>query len=295
MTRKCLFLIDVEPDFRHTSTESNWTGNLLALSHLKTLRAKLEQSIGRSVHFNWFFRFDPQIEHTWGRSDFVRQACPELLDQVEAWQDHRGMHCHLWKWDEGNQRWYNEFNDPAWEEHCFRTCYNGYKKTFGEAPISARMGERWMSERIPPLMRELGIRYDLGVESGIPAGPVFDDPYATSLLPDFTPCPQVPWNPKPGDYKSPGGPPDLTMIPTTASKPRWIRIYRWPYFERRQVVMNLVLHPSILIDTFRETTAPLVVVLRGADLAQPWALKNFLEATPALLALKDCEWVNVGQ
>lgn len=290
MSRRCLFLIDVEPDLRCPSPDSNWEGNHLALQQLKTLRYRLEQRTSRPVRFNWFFRLDPQIEHIWGRLDQVTQACPKLLDQVAEWNDHRGVHCHLWKWDDKHRRWYNEFSDSAWEEHCLRSSVKSFADVFGFAPTAVRMGERWMSPTLPPLMRELGIRYDFSIESGVPSEPVFDDPYATALLPDFTSYPTDPWNPD--------GDPRLTMIPMTASKPHWIRIYRFPYVQRRRVTMNLVLHPQIVAATLREeslrqTQTPMVVVLRAADLAQPWALANYQGVARELESLSNCEWVGV--
>lgn len=290
MIRHCLFLIDVEPDLRKNFQDSGWGGNELALDHLTTLRHRLEQRSGRPVNFNWFFRLDPQIQTVWGRADQVTQSLPDLLDQVEVWGDHRGLHCHLWRWDDTHQRWFNDFTDKAWEAHCVRSSFANFERAFGSPPTTFRMGERWMSDTLPPLLRELGIRYDLSIESGIPGGPVFDDPYATALLPDFTSCPTDPWDAE--------GNPGLTMIPTTASSPHWIRIYRFPYLQRQRVSLNLVLHPSIVIQSLqaeirRDTRSPLVIVLRAADLAQPWALANFLRVAELLPSLPNCQWDSV--
>ncbi len=288
--RTCLLLIDIEPDLRHTAADSGWAGNDLAMEHLKSLRANLQHTTQRPVHFNWFYRFDPQILRTWGRPDELLHSCPGLVKQIADWGDHCGLHCHLWKWDEAHQRWYNEFADPAWEEHCLRSSVQHFTDAMGYAPTSVRMGERWMSPRLPPLMRQLGIRFDLSIESGTPGGPVFDDPFATAPLPDVAEYPVEPWDA--------GGEPGLTMIPITVSSPHWIRIYRFPYLKRQRVSLNLVLHPSIVCQTLqvesrRTTRSPLVVVLRAADLAQPWALANFERAATALASLPNCDWVKV--
>lgn len=81
--RSVLFLIDVEPDARKTpDAAGGWEGSESALEYLEDMRSKLEEATGVRVQLNWFLRADPQIERTWGRADWVAEACPRIIRTI---------------------------------------------------------------------------------------------------------------------------------------------------------------------------------------------------------------------
>src|SRR5690349_17005992 len=79
MSRFIIFAIDVEPDGRKSIQGDRWDGVAITMRELAGLRCQLEEITRAPVHFNWFLRCDPQIERTWGRRDWVAEACPALL------------------------------------------------------------------------------------------------------------------------------------------------------------------------------------------------------------------------
>ena len=101
MPRNVVFAIDLEPDEYKSGPTDSWRGTHITLAQLSSWRRRLEEQSQAPVDFNWFFRFDPQIERNWGRRDWVFQACPDLLRAVERHADLTGIHVHTWRWDEG--------------------------------------------------------------------------------------------------------------------------------------------------------------------------------------------------
>ena len=121
MQRCIVFAIDVEPDGRADVRNDPWSGTAVTLQELMVLRPHLEETCGSPVCFNWFFRFDPQIEQTWGRSDWVLEACPRLIQWVLENRDFTGIHVHLWRCEGHHHRWFNDFADSSWTAQCLRS------------------------------------------------------------------------------------------------------------------------------------------------------------------------------
>ena len=286
MTRPIIIAIDVEPDGRGDVGDRTCEGIAVSIRELGRLRSALEENTGAPVRFNWFFRFDPQVQSTWGRVDWVKEACPNLVDWTQKNGDLLGIHSHFWRWDEKRDRWFNDFADAAWREHCLRTCIEGYEGAFQARPIASRCGDRWFSNDLVPLLRREGIRYDLTIEPGAPDQPVHDDPYATAWLPDYREAPRRPYRPSESDFlmaktESAVSDDDLWMLPVTTTRPaRWAPVRRFPYAMKVSRPLNMVLRPTTVwhclkIELSCDDDAPLVLVLRSGDLAQPHFLANF--------------------
>jgi hypothetical protein len=251
MPRNILFAIDVEPDGRNCGPDDPWKGIAVTLRELSALRDQLQQGTGDHVRLNWFFRFDPQIERTWGRRDWVTEACPRLLSTIAENGDLTGIHVHMWRWHETLGTWFNDFADATWRATCLRNSIEGYESVFGTRPVASRYGDRCLRHDDIALLRQSGIRYDLSLEPGSPPYRLSFDRLASSPLPDHRHAPRVPYQPSPDDYfahrqPGPAGGPgnDLWMVPLTVTRSlHWTPLKRPPFLIRTTLPLNLVLRP----------------------------------------------------
>jgi hypothetical protein len=287
-SRPILFLIDVEPDDRKTSGESGWESSEAAFDRLETLRTQFEHATGRPVRYNWFFRCDPQIETTFGRADFIAEACPRIVRKALESGDASGIHIHMWRWSEDHRRWFNDLGNRAWLEQCVSTSIHAYTKIFGEPPGMSRYGDRWLSHEAIDVIRGAGITYDLTLEPGMPGEAIHDDPHATGSLPDLRRAPRSPYRPARSNYLQPTDTGDFWMIPVTTSPPAWRPVRRAPWIMRASRSPNLALAthtvwPNLRARLDRPSTGPLVIVFRSGDLSHPRFLTNF-ERTTGLMA-----------
>jgi hypothetical protein len=299
-SRPVLFLIDVEPDDRKTSAAgSGWESSELAYDRLESLRSSLADATGRAVRFNWFLRCDPQIGETFGSADNVSVACPRIVRRAADGNDAAGIHVHLWKWSPALDTWYNELGDRQWIEHCIATSVDAFQRIFGEAPLMSRFGDRWLSQDALDVARELGIRYDLTVEPGLPGERIHDDPHATGSLPDFRDASRQPYRPKPDNYlvgrDDEHDPSDFWEIPLTTTRPEWRPVRRPPWLMRASRSPNLSLAsrhvwPNLRAQLDRPSNSPIVIVFRSGDLAKQGFLRNFERTTELLVRHPALEW-----
>ena len=305
--RSVVLLIDVEPDARKTSSGTDgWESSEAALEHLDRLRGDLETATGDRVQLNWFIRCDPQIERTWGRADYVAEACPRIIRTIEQHDDYAGIHVHLWRWDSRNERWYNDLTDRAWTAECLDVSIEAFGKIFGYAPEACRFGDQFLNRAAVELMRSAGIRFDLTVEPGLPGGPIHDDPHAIGSLPDFRAAPREPWSPSTHDYLVPvpyASESDLWMLPLTTTRPALRIARRAPFIMVASRSPNLSLSPAyvwphIRRELDRPGLAPLVIVFRSGDLSKTNFLRNFRRTTSLLVrhpALAYCNFTNPAE
>jgi hypothetical protein len=291
-SRPIIFAIDVEPDDRQTAKgKSGWESSEAAIDKLELLRTDLETATGRLVRYNWFFRFDTQIEQTFGRADFVAEACPRVIRAVIERGDAAGIHVHLWRWSERNSTWFNDFADPDWVAECLAVSMKAFDGVFGYRPDMARFGDRWLSQQAVDLMSDAGIHYDLTVEPGLPGGGIHDDPRATDTLPDYRRAPRVPYQAQPGDFLEPSSRFEagrMWMIPMTTTAPAWRLVRRAPYIMKASRSPNLALNtayvwPHLEKQLAKPNDAPLVFVFRSGDLGTSSFKRNF-DSTTRLLA-----------
>jgi hypothetical protein len=301
--RAVLFIIDVEPDARKTRKGSGgWEASDAALKHVERLRGELEEATGSEVMLNWFLRADPQIEQTWGRADWVAEACPLIIRTITDRGDYSAIHPHLWRWDSRRREWFTELNDPAWTSECLHTAINAYSGIFGRRPDACRFGDRWLDQRTVQLLREGGFRFDLTIEPGLPDTPIHDDRHATAWLPDYRSAPRHPYVPSNENFLAPAGEPidstALWMLPLTTTLPAWRLVRRPPYVMKASRSPNLALSsayvwPHIRRQLEKESDVPLSMVLRSGDLTTPVFLRNFLHTTGELVRhpmLRRCEF-----
>ncbi len=303
--RPFLFLIDIEPDARgKLEVVGGWQGLNDALAHFDPLRRELEATTGTRVQFNWFLRGDPQIAKTWGRPDWVAEACPQIVQAIADRADYAGIHVHLRRWDDSHNRWYSELNDPSWTKVCLDMSIDAYKRTFGRAPEACRFGDRWLNQDAVEQMRASGIRYDFTVEPGLPDTIIPDDPHATGRLPNYRGAPREPYVPSSANYLTPktgaGAPDDLWEFPLATTPPVWRMVHRAPWLMKASHPGNLALSPSTVWPLIRglldeHSDAPITTVFRSGDLAKPTFRRNFLATTRELArhpALARCVFTN---
>ena len=309
--RHIVFAIDIEPDGRKPLRDDRWAGLDITLRELSQLRLQMEKVSQSPCRFNFFLRFDPQIEQVGGRRDWVRQAHPGLIPWLQEHGDFTGIHPHFWRWSEDHKHWFNDFADPVWHAHCLRTTIEGYRSIFGVRPIASRFGDGWLSSGLIPLLKEEGIRYDLTMEPGVPSHPIFDDPYASAWVPDYRRAPRVPYHPSDADFLTPQPPSNrealentLWLVPlTTTTTPAWVRVRRFPFLQKTSLTLNLVLNPRkvwahLSRDIDRFCAEPLVFVLRCGDLENPVFLRNFgfmAERLAAHPGLARCRFTGVDE
>ena len=309
--RNIIFAIDVEPDGRKTIGHDPWSGLDITLRELSRLRLEIEKLTQSPGRFNFFFRFDPQIERIGGRRDWVLHARPGLIPWLREHGDFAGIHPHFWRWNEHRQQWFTDFADAAWRAHCLHTTIEGYRSVFGMRPIACRFGDACLSNDLIPLLREAGIRYDLTVEPGTPGHPIFDDPHASAWVPDYRRAPRVPYHPSQADFLVPepqsireASQDPLWLIPMTSTAPAvWTRTRQFPFLQKVSLPPNLVLNPHRLWDHLsaeieRACAEPLVFVLRCGDLVNPVFLRNFYFIAERLAAhpgLRQCRFTGVEE
>jgi hypothetical protein len=306
MRRSVIFAIDVEPDGRRIGPDDTWQGTDFAMRQLAGLRKGFEELTRATVHFNWFLRLDPQIERTWGRPDWLVQACPNLIPVIRRHGDLAGIHVHAWRWDERRGCWFNDFALP-WRRHCLARSAETFQSVFGTPPAASRFGDRSIWHEDIGALEGHGIRYDLTVEPGVPSHPLSSDPLASATLPDFRQAPRVPYRPSAEDYLRPSANrtgTGLWMVPISmTTRLHWHPLRRRPFLVRSALPMNLVLRPrqvwaQIATQIVRETAAPLVLILRSGDLAQPRFLANFRFVTERMRAhpgIRDCRFLTVDR
>jgi hypothetical protein len=298
--RPTLLLIDVEPDVRKPPPDARngWEGTRAALPLIEELRGRLEQRTAAPVVLNWFLRCDPQIEETWGGLDEVRRLVPGLIDAIVAHDDYAGIHPHLWRWDPDERDWYNDLRDDAWMQRCLDSAVAGYSAVLGRTPEACRFGDRWSSDAGVRALRARGIRYDLTPEPGRPEEPPPGDGRAVGTLPDTRRMPRVPFR-STVDDAAPDADGVPWILPLTTSPPRWQPVWYAPFVVRASVSPNLGLSPLLVLphlerELARDTTDPLVLVLRSGDLCRPRRLRHFRRNVARLLAhpgLRRCELV----
>ena len=199
-----IICVDVEPDERDVplNATSDWKGFEETSEFFNALRPRIAEVTGAPARFSWFFRMDPQIELAYGAADWAAKRYGELIAQLGRAGDELGLHTHAWRWDEGAGRWVTDHGNQQWVSHCIATSFAAYRGAFGNACVSFRFGDHWMSDETMDLLESLGARFDLTVEPGrIARPPQLQTKYATGILPDFVSLPRRPYRPSRRDFR----------------------------------------------------------------------------------------------
>ncbi|MGE0734483.1 MAG: hypothetical protein AB7G15_08505 [Alphaproteobacteria bacterium] len=275
-----LFCVDVEPDLRQPdpALPVDWVGWHLAQSASTEWRRNFAAATGRAVHFGWYLRMDPQIEMLHGDAAYLATRDRTFLDACHAVGDEIGVHNHAHRWDAAARRWVIDHGDDAWLDHVVELGCAAYARAFARRLRSFRFGDGFMSNRVMTRLAQLGVRYDLTLEPGMPGMAGY---HATEMsrgaLPDRASVSRVPYRPAAQDYRQAARfrQRRLWSIPvSTAPPPNGA----WPGYA--YVPMNLAHPPRPTATMFdwllAEREAPYAVLaLRAGDLAQPALAASF--------------------
>ena len=224
-TTPIVFAIDVEPDdpeFPPGSTEP-WLGFERCVDLFGDIRDSLTRATGSPVRLSWFLRMDPQIERGYGTATWAADRYATQFELLRQSGDEIGLHTHAWRWDEGGSRWIADLADEPWVEDCTRASFEAYRVAFGERCRAHRAGDRFMSNALLAVLRELDVEVDLTVEPGMRGVPMARSRPHTANIPDMAAVPRVPYFPSSTDWRRPESDQPaadgLLMLPLTSADP----------------------------------------------------------------------------
>jgi hypothetical protein len=203
-----LICIDVEPLDRQIPlpASNDWRGVEETADLLEKFRREVHRWSGRSAHFSWFLRMDPQIETAYGSAEWGATRYSRLLARLRDAGDEVGLHIHAWRWDEAAARWVKDHGNSDWIEHCVDTGLSAFSANFGAPCRFFRFGDGYLDDRIVGLLAERGVAADLTLEPGYPArdgtGPGAE--IGTGRFPDTRRAPRRRYRPSPRNFRKPG-------------------------------------------------------------------------------------------
>jgi len=268
--RAFILCIDVEPDEREVRTtgQEGWSGFVTTFESLRDLRKKLRPITGLEVFFNWFLRFDPQIEHSFGSKNWIMENYRALVDEMEEAGDEIGVHAHPLRWEDSDQHWANDFENQEWIQHCVESSLAAFASTFNKKAESFRFGDHWMNNETIALLERHGVKYDLTTEPGHKEkkGP----------MPDYSNLPRRPYQPTKESFLQPGGPDqrNIWIIPVSTSKVKWRIFRKYPFLKNGAITLNFGYGnyriSNVLKDALqRDEEIPIVATLRAGDISHP--------------------------
>ncbi len=245
-----VFAIDVEPDdpeFPPGST-APWLGFERCIDLFGEIRDRLARATGSPVRLSWFLRMDPQIEQGYGTAAWAAEQYGMQFDRLRELGDEIGLHTHAWRWDAGESRWIVDVGNETWVEDCAQTSFETYRTVFGERCRAHRSGDRFMSNGLLGVLRQLEVDVDLTVEPGMRGVPTAPSRPHTSDSPDMALVPRVPYVPSPTDWRRPAvdtQPDGLLMVPLASADPGQL-LGSWRAAARRLRNQRRVLHRPLL-------------------------------------------------
>lgn len=215
--------IDVEPDPRAVDRvrRAPWHGFEALQPVFGRFRAALAAATGGPAHFAWFFRMDPQVAEAYRSPTWAISTYRRFVDEALAQGDELGVHPHPYRWDASQRIWINDLANQPWVEHCVRVSTAAFEDALGSQCVSSRFGDRWMNGATVRLLEEVGVRFDLTLEPGMPATPSpAGEERSTGSLPDLTMVPAHPYRPSLGDFRrqDPHRADGLWMLPVTTRR-----------------------------------------------------------------------------
>lgn len=217
-----LLCVDVEPDEFYVDRRNPqpWRGFEAVDIYFRDVRTKLEEKTGNDVHFCWAIRMDPQVALAYGSPAWVAERYGKLFEEYRRAGDELGSHVHTYRWSEQADTWIDDVADETWTAHCLETSSSAHVDAFGEPARTVRFGVFWSSTAVVNRAEDLGYRYDLTVEPGLP--PEMKDPrkpFATDLIPGYYRVPREPYTPSRSDFLAPARNEqrEMTIIPLTSA------------------------------------------------------------------------------
>lgn len=260
--------IDMEPDPRKVDPRdpAPWTGFEVLRAHLEGLRTSLAAATGSPVHWSWFVRVDEQVRIPWGSTSWALTRYERELESARARGDEVGAHVHAYRRDDASASWIVEHGDARFIESAVRGGLDAFARATGSPCRSFRFGDRWLDAPTASLLEELGVRFDLTLEPGMPALPSLDRTVPhTGSIPDCTAVPARPYRPSRADCRleDPSRTEGLWMLPiTTGRVPRGLALLRALYrglMRAPDESLGVVaLNPALPSVLFRRIAAPLL-------------------------------------
>ena len=300
-----IFCIDVEPDARVVPRDDAplWVGYERSFEFLAEMRGPLGDATGADVHYNWFYRLDPQVELCYGSAAWPITHYDEYFAALDKAGDELGLHPHAWHWDEVKNDWVADHANQPYIDECLEMCVSTYTETVGKPPLSFRFGDRFYNEATSRRAEALGLKYDLTAEPGSkPVDAIVMDGTEnyTGQLGDFTNMPTFPYHRSADDWKTPDASraDGMWIVPLSSGVPesnlgRMKRIAKsilGNNAERPEIAtMNLSRHvaTNMLIANRIIASSPkpyLACVIRANDLAKPDSRERIDGALRALAA-----------
>jgi hypothetical protein len=218
-----LIIIDCEPDPRRPRPQSTerWDGFENLFAFLSAQRQRIAKRTGRAVRFSWFWRMDPQIEVVHGSARWAVETYRSEITEAERQGDEIGLHIHGWRWDAAARDWIADHGNESWMEHCIRSSFSEFERSFNRRCEIVRLGDGWFSDRATTLLEQQGARLDLTLEPGMPATPMLaPEEAATGLIPDRAVVPHRAYRPSRDDFRvaDQNGVTQLWMLPVTTGR-----------------------------------------------------------------------------
>ena len=291
MTRRIpiLIIIDCEPDPRRPQPETadRWLGFENLFGFLSEQRQLLAERTSSPARFSWFWRMDPQIEVVYGSARWPIETYGSLIKTAEEHGDEVGLHIHGWRWDAAPAKWVVDHGNDAWMEHCIRSSFSEFERSFNRRCETVRMGDGWYSNQATAMLERQGARIDLTLEPDMPATPsLVQEETATGLIPDRSGVPHKVYHPSLRDFRATDqdGVARLWMLPvTTGRAPK--RRRGWAKFlpkmlappETELVQLNLSHSPRRFVPIFEHAISqgdrPYAAICSRSDGGHPRSLK----------------------
>jgi hypothetical protein len=218
-----IWCIDVEPDARIIDRRAPepWRGFEQTVTVMRELRPWLGEVTGRTPHFSWYYRLDPQVALAHGSPAWPLTHYQAPLAELIDAGDEIGVHPHAYRFDDKLDTWVSEYEDQGWVDHCVRMCFESFREVMGRGCTSFRFGDAWLNHATLRLVEELGARFDLTLEPGMEARSTQSSHERwTGHYPDLTEIPTVAYRPSKDDFRRPD--PErrdgVWMIPLTTAR-----------------------------------------------------------------------------
>ncbi|MBI4357832.1 MAG: hypothetical protein HY584_00910 [Candidatus Omnitrophica bacterium] len=201
-----MMCIDVEPDgfFIDRTKPLPWKGYEGAYHYFSELRPRLEALTDSPVHFNWFYRLDPQVAETYGSPEWPITNYPKLVEDFLKAGDEISLHSHAYRWEKKINNWIEDLGNQKWVNYCVEMGFETYKRLFNRICESFRFGAYWISAETINFAEGLGAKFDLTVEPGFRMSKrFFPGELYSAPLPNYDHVPQEPYRPSRTDFSRP--------------------------------------------------------------------------------------------
>jgi len=199
-----IMCVDVEPDdfFLDRSKPLPWKGYEKCYEIFPELRSMLEAGTGSPVHFNWFYRMDPQVAETYGSPDWVIRNYPRFIETFIKAGDELGLHQHGYRWEENAHKWIVDHGNQKWIDHCIEMGFETFKRLFSKTCKSFRFGASWINGPSLNTIEKLGGEFDLSIEPNYKPNSIFHETEVyTGRYENFDHIPRHPYRRSKNDFR----------------------------------------------------------------------------------------------